>query len=66
MQLVVFQQKGKKPKASVEVQEDDWSSESEQEDRLDRDPDWVKTPLVLRRKFQRGTNRMAQVNDCNH
>ncbi|XP_068719080.1 chromosome-associated kinesin KIF4-like [Montipora capricornis] len=51
------QKKGKKSKETIVVEEEDWwIDESEPEDCVDHDPDWVQTPRLPKRKSGRRTN----------
>ena len=53
-----------KTSETVEVEDDDWavglSDESEAEDSIERDPDWVKTPVVRQRRSGRRRTRSTE------
>ena len=55
----ISQQNSLKTSETVEVEDDDWavglSDESEAEDSIERDPDWVKTPVSRQRRSGRRT-----------
>ena len=64
-------QKSKKPKETIEVIDDEWalglSGESEAEDSVERDPDWVETLRQPRRSGRRTnsieTTSLSEVNN---